>query len=327
MRLLVTGAAGFIGTQVVRRLVAIGHHPVCLDRDQSARQRLEALNTAFIAGDVTDRRTVLDSMAGCDGVVHLAGIYSFWERDRRVYAAVNVEGTRTVMECALAAGVAKVIHVSTSLVFGRPLDCPFTEGSAMGPVRFSEYARTKYRGDEIAWQLHAEKRLPLVVLYPASVVGAGDDKTTGRYIQDLVERRMPMAALSDCIFTFVHVDDVAAAIVSALEKPDNSGEKYLVGKQHLSVRQASAMAQEIAGVPLPRLTLSDRLVMPTAALLTAWADVTGRPPPWGMSVDQARTMRAGLVFDGSKAERELGIVYTPVRAAIEDAIAALRVMQ
>jgi dihydroflavonol-4-reductase len=222
----------------------------------------------------------------------------------------------------LEAGVAKVVHVSTALVYGKPAASPFTEASPVGPVRFSAYARSKYAADHLAWGLYKTQGLPLVMLHPGSVLGPGDPKASGQYIQDLIHRRTPARILEDAVLTFVHVRDVAEAIVKAAEKEGNIGETYLVGKQHLSMGEVNALIRDIAGVPLPKLRLPKPLVMVNAALLTVLATVINKPPLWGMALDQIRTMKAGFVFDGSKAERELGLTYTPIRVAIEEAIAS-----
>jgi dihydroflavonol-4-reductase len=254
----------------------------------------------------------------------LANIYSFWEPNKQVYTDVNVEGTRNVMEAALETGVSKVVHVSTVVTYGKPADCPFTEESPVGPVRFSEYARTKYEGDLIAWELYEKKGLPLVMIYPSGVLGPGDLKASGQYIQRLIHRRMPATVFHDVILTWVHVQDVAEAILRAAEKEDNIGEKYFVCKHQLSFREINEMISEISGVPLPKMHLPDSLVMVNAALLTKLADLIKKPPMLGMSMDQMRTMKEGFKADGSKAERELGITYTPVRVALEEAIAWYR---
>jgi len=248
----------------------------------------------------------------------------FWEPDKQIYTKVNVEGTRNVMECALEIGISKVVHVSTVAVFGKPVDCPYVEESPVGPVRFSEYARTKYAGDLIAWELYEKKGLPLVMVYPGGVLGPGDPKATGQYIKDLIHRRLPARVFEDSIITCVHVRDVAEVIVRALEKGNNIGEKYLVCKEQLSFKEINEMVREISGVPLPKIHLSDFLVMINAALLTWWADIIKKPPLWGMSKDQIRSMKEGFRTDGSKAERELGIIYTPIRVALEEAIASFQ---
>ena len=318
----ITGATGFIGTHLVKRLAQTGHETCCLIRKTSHIRELEELSATLVTGDVTDKDSLREGMRGCDQVINLANVYSFWEPNKQIYTDVNVEGTRNVMECALETGVSKVVHVSTAVVYGKPVDCPFTEESLVGPVRFSEYARTKYAGDLIAWELYEKKGLPLVMIYPGSVLGTGDPKASGQYIQDLTHRRLPATVFHDSILTWVHVRDVAEAIVKAVEKENNVGEKYLVGKHQLSLQKFNTMISDISGVPLPKIRLPDPLVMVNAALLTWLADLVKKPPKWGMAVDAMKTIKEGFRFDGSKAERELGITYTPIRVALEEAIAS-----
>ena len=307
---------------MVKRLSQTEHELCCLVRKPSQVRQIEDMGATTVTGDVTDRDSLLEGMRGRDWVMNLANLYSFWEPNRGIFTDVNVVGTRNVMECALETGVSKVVHVSSTVVYGKPEDRPFTEESSVGPVRFSEYARTKYAGDLIAWELYEKKGLPVVMVYPGAVLGPGDPKATGRFIRDLMNRRLPAKVFQDSILTFVHVGDVAEAIVRAAEKENNIGEKYFVGKHQLSIREVCEMISDISGVPLPKISLPDSLVMVNAALLTWLANLTKKPPMWGMSVDQMRTMRQGLRFDGSKAERELGITYTPIRVALEEAIAS-----
>ena len=108
MKVFLTGATGFIGGQLAPRLLRDGHELRCLVRRPESARRLEALGATTVTGDVTDRASIERALAGCDCVAHLANVYSFWERDRSVYARVNVEGTRHVMECALAARIPRV---------------------------------------------------------------------------------------------------------------------------------------------------------------------------------------------------------------------------
>jgi dihydroflavonol-4-reductase len=253
-------------------------------------------------------------------VINLANVYSFWEPDPSVYRSVNVEGTKNVMESALEAGVSKVVHISTCGIYGKPKDIPFTEESEVGPVRFSEYFRTKYEGDQIAWELYNSKKLPLVMVYPMAVLGPEDPKTTGQYIRRILQRRLPARVLEDSIFTFVHVRDVAEVIYRAVMKDGNIGEKYLAGKFQHTFGETNRMISEISGVRLPLFCLPDFLVVLNAWLLTKVADVIKRPPIWGMAIDQIRAMKEGVCADGTKVERELNIEYTPIRDAVKDAV-------
>jgi dihydroflavonol-4-reductase len=320
----ITGATGFIGTHVVKRLAQAEHELCCLVRKTSQVGELEELGATLVTGDVTDKASLLEGMRGCDWVINLANIYSLWEPNRQLYTDVNVTGTQNVMECALETDVSKMVHVSTYAVYGKPADRPFTEESPVGPIRFSEYAQTKYAGDLIAWELYEKKGLPLVVIYPGNVLGPGDNKATGQYIKNLIQCRVPATAFNAAVLTLVHVRDVAEAIVRAAEQENNIGQKYLVCGQQLSIRELNAMVSEISGVPLPKLTFPDWLVVINAALLTGLANLIKKPPMFGMSTDQIRTMKEGIIADGSKAERELGITYTPTRVALEEAIAAYR---
>jgi dihydroflavonol-4-reductase len=324
MKVFITGATGFIGTHLVQRFAQDDYELHCLVRQTSQVRTLEELGAVLVTGDVTDKESMREGMQGCDWVINLANIYSFWEPDQKVFNEVNVEGTRNVLECALETGVSKVVHVSSVVVYGKPSDCPFTEESPVGPVRFSEYARTKYEGDLIAWELYEKRGLPLVVVYPGSVLGPGDNKPTGQYLQNLINGRMPARLLEDAVLTYVHVRDVAEVIVRAAEKEDNIGEKYFACGQQLSMREINEMVCEISGFPLPELAQPDGQVMANAALMTKLADASKKPPLLGMCMDQVRTTKEGFMADGSKAERELGITYTPVRVALEEAIAWYR---
>lgn len=322
MKSFITGATGFIGTQFVNRFARTGHEMHCLVRKSSSVQHLQELGATLITGDVTDKASMLAGMEGCDWVINLANVYSFWEPNKQIYTEINVKGTQNVMECALETGVSKVVHVSTAAIYGRPTECPFTEKSPVGPVRFSEYARTKYEGDLICWELYEKRKLPLVMIYPGRVMGPGDPKPTGQYIKDLIYRRFPATVFDNSIMTSVDVRDVAEVIVRALEKENNIGEKYLVGKHQLSMRDWNKMVSDISGVPLPKMRFPDYLVMVSATFLTWLADLTKKPPMWQMSTDLVWTVREGAIFDGSKIERELGITYTPIRVAIEEEVAS-----
>ena len=157
MELFITGATGFIGTHLVQRLMQEDHELHCLVRKTSDVRVLEQARATLITGDVTDKGSMIEGMKDCDRVLHLANVYEWWLPDKQVYTKVNVDGTRNVMECALETEVPKVVHVSRPVVYGKPADCPFTEESPVGPVRFSQYAQTKYEGDLIAWEFYEQK--------------------------------------------------------------------------------------------------------------------------------------------------------------------------
>jgi dihydroflavonol-4-reductase len=327
MKVFITGAAGFIGGYVAEALRRAGHRLVCLVWEQEAErvpELLAQLDAELVIGDVTDKASFQEAMLGCDALIHLAGIYSIWEPDSRIYSRINVDGTRAVMQAALEAGVSKAIYTSTYAIWGGTPDSPFTESSPPGEHPATQYARTKRQGELEAWKLHQERGLPLVVIYPCNVLGAGDTRPTGSYISHLIRRSLPATIHNDHILTFVHVRDVAQAFLRALEKPGNAGQGYIIGKERLTVREYNRMIAQYAGVPLPALEMPDSLAVAAASLLTRWADLTKHPPLWGMGLEQTQFVLQNMAADGSKAERELGLRYTPVCEAIEESIAWYR---
>jgi len=324
MRFFVTGGTGFIGKHLVHRLAHDGHEVVCLVRSAKKAAAIQMPGVHFVNGEIGDRQAVMDGMRGCDRVVHLANVYSMWLRNASEFQRVNVDGTRLVMECALESGIERVVYVSTVAVFGRPEEIPFNEDSQPGDGFFSQYAATKAEGNRIAWELHREKGLPLVVLYPGIVLGEGDDKASGQYIQDVIFQRVPSTIFHDSKAIYVYVEDVVDAIIAACQLPNVVGKRYLVGGHCLDGKQYVKLMSEISGCRLPILHLPDWFVLMASHLFTAISNLTGWKPIWGLSVDAGRTLKAGFVFDGSRAVKELGIHYTPIRQALTEAISSYR---
>jgi dihydroflavonol-4-reductase len=140
----------------------------------------------------------------------------------------------------------------------------------------------------------------------------------------MINRKLPGTIFKKRTFSFVCVRDVAHAIVRALEKPGNIGEKYLVGNYRYTWKEFNTLFSEVSGVPLPKIEFPESLTMMNAYLLTGLAYLIKKPPLWNMSVDQMKVMRMGFSVDGSKAERELGIKYTPIREVLKETIYAIR---
>jgi dihydroflavonol-4-reductase len=323
MKVFITGGTGFIGKYTIELMVRRNYSLAVLVRKQNV-PFAESKNISLIPGDINDKKALLKGMENCDAVVNLAGHYSFWEPDKSIFNTTNINGVRNVMECVLESGIKKIIHVSTVGIFGKPVDQPFNENSEPGPIRYSEYFKTKYEGDRIAWDLFDRKGLPLVVIYPVCVLGAGDTKASSKYIRDYINRKLPARVFRNGIFTFVCVKDISQAVVNALEKQGNIGERYIVGNYRCTWEEFSKLLTEVSGVPAPKLILPDPIVMMNAYILTGLANLTKRPPLWGMAVDQMKVMKAGFSADGSKTERELNIKYTPIRTALKEEIDFLR---
>ena len=319
MKIFITGGTGFIGKHLVRRLSQTEHKLFCLARETSDITSLKEVGANIFIGDVTDRDSILKGMKECDWVVHLASSFVLWHSNKKIFPEVNITGTQNVMECVLQTGISKVVYVSTAAIYGNA-EWPITEETPVGGKRMSKYVKTKYKGDLITWNLYEEKKLPLVVIYPSAVTGPDDPKATGRYIRNFAKGRMPAQVLTKCFFPFVHVKDVSEAILRALEKENNIGEKYILAAENITFGYLNQMISEISGTKLPFIKLPNWMTMLTAYLLTGIANLTRKHPLWDMSIDQIKLMKQGFQIDGSKVERELGITYTPIREAFKEAI-------
>ncbi|TNF61403.1 MAG: NAD-dependent epimerase/dehydratase family protein [Deltaproteobacteria bacterium] len=320
----ITGATGFVGRHVVRRLMKEPDLCIrCLVRASSDARELEALGTriSLVRGDLSDVQSLAPLLEGAWGVINLAGYRDFWSRSRDLYYDLNAQGAENVFRAALDAKLKKVVQVSTPLAFGVPDEIPFNEDSEPGPHP-SDYARSKYLADKIGWRMHSELGLPLTIVHLAAVIGAGDSRPTME-VRRAVERRLPVLIGADTTYTYVHVQDAAEAIVRALLSSKSIGRRYLIGTERASTRDYFALIGDLANVPVPKYNMPEAPLIPVAKLLERFARWTGKRP--SIPVDILQTIAAGsLVFDGSRAKGELGMQYTPLRAALSEAVAEIQ---
>lgn len=315
-----TGATGFVGTYVVDRLLEEeGLQLRCLVRPGSDVGMLRAHGdrVSIYEGDVTQPNTLIAFLEGAWGLVNLAGHRDFWAPSDQFYADLNTQGALNVFSAACDAGVQKAVQVSTPLAFGVPAEMPFDEDSEPGEHP-SEYARSKYLGDQAAWGLRQERGLPLTVVHLAAVIGAGDPRPTME-VKRAVEGWLPFLVGADTTYTYLYVRDAAEAIVRALLLPNTVGRSYLVGGERATTRQYFGLIGELAGVASPQWNISETFLMPLARGLEYLAEWTGVRP--AVPLDILKTTAAGsLLFDGSRAQRELGIEYTSLRTALREAV-------
>jgi len=320
----ITGATGFVGQRVVERLLAEPDVAIrCLVRPGSDTRVFDDLDErlSLVTGDVCDPDSLRPLVDGAWGLINLAGYRDFWSPNRQLYYELNTRGAENVFRAALGTRLQKVVQVSTPLAFGVPDEIPFNEESRPGPHP-SDYARSKYLADEIGWNMHSEAGLPLTTVHLAAVIGAGDPRPTME-VRRAVEKRLPVLVGADTTYTYVHVGDAAEAIVRALLNPETIGRRYLVGTERASTREYFNLIGELADVPVPKHNLPEAALIPLARLLERLARWTGRRPP--LPVDILKTTAAGsLIFDGRRAQQELGMGYMPLRDALREAVEEIR---
>jgi dihydroflavonol-4-reductase len=320
----VTGASGFVGNYVVERLLAEGDYEVrCLVRRNSniASLALLAKDLEFVFGDITRPETLEAAFEGSWGVINLAGCREFWNHNRERFYDLNERGASNVYKACLAAGVKKVVQVSTPLAYGLPDSIPFDETAVAGP-HASDYARSKYLGDQAGWELFKSEGLPLTVVHLAAVIGAGDDTDTME-VRRAVEGKLPALVGADTTFTYLYVGDAAEAITRALIKKDSIGKSYLIGNQRATTRGYFNTIGKLAGVAVPDRNIPESWLFPVARGMEVLSRFTGRRPV--LPLDVLKTTAAGsLLFDARRSIEELGMTYTPLETALMESIVEIR---
>lgn len=322
MKTLVTGAGGFIGSAVVRQLLAQGREVRATLAPRESDANLAGLEVEQVRLDVVDAAAVTRAVAGCDVVYHLAAIYALWLPDESVIHAVNVDGTRNVLLAALQAGVRKVVHTSSIAAIGVPppgelADETFAFNHWAGG---NTYIRSKYVSDLDARRL-AGQGLPVVLVCPAFPFGERDrgPTPTGRFIVEALHRRVP--GITGGGFCAVDVEDVAACHVAA-EARGVVGERYLAGGHNVTYREFYDEVTRAAGLPPIRRRLPEAAVLAAAWLMEARARHGGPPPR--ITVKSARYALSTAWYDSGKARRELGMPCTPLAETIARAVGWFR---
>ncbi len=316
-RALVTGAAGFIGSHVVRALLASGVEVRALHLPGEPLDNLDGLPVERVPADVTDAGAVARAVRGCELVFHLAAVYALWLPDPDLLRAVNVEGTATVLAAARRAGVRRVVYTSSIARFGgQGRDRDATEAS---PFAFTgeAYARSKSEAHEVARSFAADG-LDVTIVAPCGPIGPGDVRPTptGRLL--LTAARAPVIAVADTAVNVLDVRDCAAGHLLAAER-GRAGVSYLLGNENLSLRQLAATALEVLGRSKPIVTVPFPLLDLAAASLEAVADRVTRRAPL-ISRGGVDCARRGLRADCARAFGELGLPRRPVADSIRDAL-------
>lgn len=313
-----TGATGFVGSAVARRLLRDGHKVRVLARAGSDRRNLQGLDVEVVEGDLTQPVTLLPACDGCDALFHVAADYRLWAPDPSELYRANVDGTRAILEAAKRVGVPRIVYTSSVATLGIPKDG--APGSETTPVSVNDmighYKRSKFLAEEVARTFAAEG-VPIVIVNPSTPIGPHDIKPTptGRVVRDAMAGRVP--AYVDTGLNIVHVDDVAEGHWLAFEK-GVIGERYILGGFDMSLREVLTEIADIAGRSPPKVRLPHALLMPIAYASEAWARLTGMNPI--ATVEEVRMSKKRMFFTSEKARRELGYTARPARLALEDAV-------
>ena len=306
MNVLVTGATGFVGIHLTRRLVQDGHAVRILARSAASASRVSALEAEVVIGDVTDPAAIDCAVAGAEIVYHLAGAFQGVRADAQ-YWRVNVDGTRYVIEAALRHGVRRLVHCSTSGVHGPSTNGPLTEESPLAHSPWNLYEVTKAAGERLVLSAAREHGLDAVVFRPAAIYGPGDLRLL-KLFRAIAKRRFVMLGDGQPQYHTVYIDDLIDGILQCAGRPEALGEAFiLAGPRATSIQELVETIAEAVGTSVPRWRLPVGPVY-AAGVLCEWAckPLKIAPPLHRRRVDFFRYHR---LFDSAKAKRLLG--YAP----------------
>lgn len=319
-KVLVTGASGFVGSAVAQALAQSGYAVRALLRPTAQRRNLVGLDAEIVEGDICDPRSVDAAMAGVRFMFHVAADYRLWARHPQEIMRTNAEGTRILMQSALAAGVERIVYTSSVATIA----CPSHDGPADETASLSEsnaigaYKRSKVVAEKIVQEMIAHNKLPAIIVHPSTPIGPRDIKPTptGRIIVEAAMGRVP--GYVDTGLNLVHVDDVARGQVAALLK-GRIGEQYILGGQDVSLAAMLKDIAELCGRKPPRLRFPRSALYPLAVMAEAAAHFTRKEP--FVTIDGLRMSKHRMYFTSAKAERCLGYTARPYREALSDALA------
>ena len=310
MKVLVTGATGYLGRAVVGAVAARGHEPVAFSR----RATSSGMACRVVDGDIRDEAAVLGAMTGCDAIIHMAAMVAVWARRAADFDDINVGGLRTVLRAASAIGVSRVLYTSSFLAL--------PPNGADRPQSWNDYQRTKVAADAVAAAAVAQGA-PVVRLYPGVVYGPGpmtEGNLIGRMVADHLAGRLPGLIGAARRWSYAYIDDVAGGFVAALER-GRLGERYRLCGENAPQRRVFEIVRDLTGAPLPRaIPLGAAVVF--ALFDEARARLRGVPPR--VTVGTLEVLDRDWAFDSDLACRELGYRITPLREGIARVVEAVR---
>lgn len=315
-----TGASGFVGSAVARKLIDEGFSVRVLVRRTSNRANLTGIDLEVVEGDIRDPRVLETAMRGARYAFHVAADYRLWAPDPQEIITTNTSGTRAVMRAALNAGVERVVYTSSVATLrlnadGMPSDetMPLAEENAIGA-----YKKSKVLAERLVERMVDDEKLQAVIVNPSTPIGPRDVRPTptGRIIVEAASGRMP--AYVETGLNLVHVDDVAEGHIAALKR-GRIGERYILGGEDMTLGEMLTVIAQIAGRRAPTVKLPRAMLYPIAYAAETAARMTGREP--FATVDGLRMAKYKMFFSSAKAARELAYRPRPVRAALAEAFA------
>ena len=313
---LVTGGSGFVGGALLERLVADGHEVRALARTKDAMATVEARGARAVRGDLLDLESLVEAMRGCEVVFHAAGVNVMCARDPRPMYRANIAGSGNVVRAAVATGVRRMVYTSSASAIGEVHGTAGREDSPHRGSYLSHYERSKHLAERRVLGWGRELGLDVVSVNPSSVQGPGRTGGSARLLLDLVNGKLPLVVETD--LSIVDIEDCTRGHLLA-EANGAPGERYVLNGFTIDVREAVALLRRLTGRPR-KVRFAPRWLVPAAGeLAQAARTITRKDLP--LCREAVRTLLHGHRYDGSRAERDLGLAYTPMEQTVRRTLA------
>ena len=324
MKVLVTGATGYLGSYVARRIAAAGHRVLALCRSESAARAPEGCER--IQGDMRVPASLRKALTGCDAVVHLAALVRMWMRDRTEFDRVNVTALDDLLQAATEAGVSRFVYTSTIVALG-PTDGGVGDEDSFDPHRqtfCTDYERTKWLA-ELRVREKIKAGFPAVVVYPGVIYGPGAP-TSGNLLRGVMNgmvtgRLRTFLGRGDLRICYAFTDDVAEGHLRALESGE-AGRGYVLGGENATQDELFGILADITGNPAPRWSIPYSVAGAVGAMAQGFAWMTGLQPAVTRGV--VRTFRHEWAYRSDRAVREIGYRITSLREGLQRTISSIR---
>jgi NAD+-dependent farnesol dehydrogenase len=323
MKVLVTGVTGFLGGRIAHRLAASGHDVRGFVRDP-ARWTDGPAGAEVATGEITDPVSVRTAAAGCEAIVHAAGLVRSWAKDKAAFDRVNVDGLRHVLDAAQAVG-ARLIHTSSFVALGPTDGAVFDEDTPRATdFAHNDYERTKWAADRLAREA-AAAGFPIVRIYPGVVYGPGS-LTAGNHIVEnlLLHARGKLPGLlgaGDRRMSFAFVDDVTTGFAAALERAAD-GSAYILGGDNRTLVALFEAFRQATGIGPPKIRIPYWAGRGIGRMQRWRAELFGVEPE--LTDEIVRIYAREWAYSSARAQRELGYHVTPLEEGVAKTVAWLR---
>jgi dihydroflavonol-4-reductase len=306
-RVFLSGGSGFIGGAVCAQLVDRGDEVVALARSDVAEQVVVARGAEPLRADALDEDRIAAGMKGCAVAYHVAGVNSHCPQNPGEMMRVNVGGAETAVRAAARAGIPRVVLTSSAASVGEEQGTVGHEDSPHRGYYLSLYDRSKHEGEQRALETGRRLGVDVVAVNPSSVQGPGRAAGNGKILIDYLNGKLPVFV--DVYISVVDIGDVAVAHLLAAER-GRGGARYVLNGATVPVREAIEILSGLTGVHAPVRMAPPVLARSVAAISEGVGRARGKTS--SMCRARMRTILHGHRYDGSRATRELGLVYTPL---------------